>query len=252
LGWSTHVQVRLSGELIKNAELSDLVRRIAGRAPVAGTPVALADDRPFLIDNQPKSLTEVFKYFQNVLVNRVYLPNKPPHRGMNIPRHIIVGITKFQGDVIPFTSMVRQDKALMLEILYGQQKLGPVLEQMLKKVLRTNIRTANFALTDFEYGTLVFPQEDAKNAKSQAGAHCLLANIRCTIMVAWRLLNYYQLSRESAEGSTAAALRPDVLHDLQQLPLKYTNPFCRNLFLNHEGLLKLLPSNIVNDLKARL
>lgn len=235
LGWSTNILIRLQGN-IKNRQLIQIMGRLASKE---------LDDTPFVIADKPKTLTETFKFFQNLLLSEVYI--KPPHLGMKIPRHFIVSLNKYNGPRADYKKMENRDKDLMHSILYGKEfgALEEGEEQKKPSLLLTHISVPyNFALTDFDHGTLLFPQRDALSTKREGSVHCLATNVRDCIMMTYTLLYFYKLSKGFDINTLIGSLRENVRSTLQQLPEKYTNQVCRNLFLNHKFLRTLISEDI--------
>ena len=172
VGWSTCVRTSLRGGLVKNDLIKQWVRRISGVS--RGQPIGPDDkEPPFLIDGKPGSLIDVFKYFQELITKRVFLPHMSPHGPMKIPRHLVAGRHQIRGRCkTAFGNMVPGDQVRWMR--YGSSWYVEPPSISLKSpdceasALFTNLGGNSFALTDFNHGTFVFPKvDDAASAKRQ-------------------------------------------------------------------------------------
>jgi hypothetical protein len=128
----------------------------------------------------------------------------------------------------------------MLSMLYGRPiDAGQVVRGETPHVLWTGISGPNFALTDFQHGTLVFAQLVASNPKMVKKAVCLANNIRdCTMMIL-TLLNFYRLSTDGSKRARITAMRNFAKTNLTGIKARYKNQFCQNYYLKNEALKNL-------------
>jgi hypothetical protein len=235
LGWSTAVLFRLIGD-IPRGQLIELVSRLRGR-PMDGTTSAA---QPFRMGGEPKSLTEIFRHCQDLLLGDVYQKGKPPHGSMQIPRQYVISINGFSGDIVEYRNMPPADQGLMLSILYGRPfDAGQVVRGETPANLWTRISGPNFALTDFQHGTLVFPQLEAINPDKVKKAVCLSNNIRDCKMMILTLLNFYRLSVDGSKRARITDMRKFAKTNLTGIKARYKNQFCQNYYLKNESLKNL-------------
>lgn len=229
LGWSTHILLRFRGS-INNKQLIQVMERLMSKTP---------DILPLLVDGQAKNLTDTFRFFQELLLKEVYQPKNPPHKGQQIPRQYIVSLNQFNGQLFAYDDMPAADQMMLRSFLVGKNidALQVDEEEQKRPLLPTQISPPyNFALTDFNHGTLIFLQRDAQDKTREGAVHCYHHNVRVCFMVAYSLLNFYNRSDDAAPQTRLSALREDILHTLKQIPKKYENQICQQLFTQHKDL----------------
>ena len=239
LGWSTILVIRLrDNDLIPHDLVIEAMATLSGKANRSlGASIPL----PFLLENEPKSLTDIFKFYQGLIFEEVYTKENPPHPSMKFPRHFEVSLNKFEGDLIDYDDMAQADKGVMLSFLYGENIDGErVAHYDTSKLLTTKISGPNFALTDFDRGILIFPQKEAQNSERQTAVHCLATNVRDMMLMAYSLMNFYKLSKDSGKQSRITSLRKFAKANLQRMQKQYPNQVCQNLFQYHNSLSEII------------
>jgi hypothetical protein len=244
MGWSTNLEIRLRGQ-IKPEELTNFVQRLPR------TSASL-----FEINGNRKNLPDTFEYFSNLLKKEVYQPNIAEH--LTIPRHHVINLTQFTGDIAHFRkgraddkTMPAADRALMHSILLGEEIGIPrlaIIEKEKKFLLTEFIENEpDFALSYFDRGTLLFMQKTALTsnyAKWKArrkSMRCHSFNIRNCLLMMLTLQQFYRFIEKSAlTNAKIKLLRDDIGTTIRELPHWYNNRFCQSFYYNHGPLQKLL------------
>lgn len=244
MGWSTNLNLHLSGD-IKLPKLRDFIGQLKKSGP---------GNSLFRIDDKPHDLSQVFQYFSRKILEEVYAPDSPPEDTLQLPRHFVVSLSQFTGPLLNYKAtlwtkgkaMKDEDRALLHSILLGRAVTVPELAQILKARQHSFIqfKGPDFALAYFGKGILAFLQQSAlKGSGRRASISCFASNIRTCSMMIWSLLNFYKEAGSWAQSNPLIAeLREAVKFNLQKIPSRYTNEYCRALYSNHaelKGLLKL-------------
>lgn len=239
LGWSTQVIVRLVGDL-NTQQLSAAVGRLA-RGSSTGP------QAPFLVDGRPQDLTGVFQHLAGLIQEQVFVPGKNPHRSKYFPRKRLIAVAEF--DAPPknqrlfggYDNLFQAEKADLQSVLFGRS----VQVSQLKgdgELLRTVISGANYALTEWNEGTLLFPLRDGFIKAGKCGKmHCLANNLRACQTMAFLLLEYIKAGRTAPPGSAAQALRSQAQAALITIADRYCNTFCQHIFQKHPELSREVP-----------
>ena len=227
MGWSTNIRIGFRGNMTWKQTV-ELVQAVMDRSV----------DTPFLIGTDGARLTEVFQYYQRQVVDAVFQGAGPPHPPTKIPRYFVVSINHFEGPVKRYrTEMTRAERARIESLLYGRQ-IG-YSEEGSRPLTLTTIDDPNFALTDFDHGTLVFAQTDALKLNYARKLHCLASNIQKCMMMAFSQLQFLKLANRGSNSPLLTAMRDNALDTLHRFPESYCHPFCTSLFLNHLSLAEI-------------
>jgi hypothetical protein len=141
--------------------------------------------------------------------------------------------------------MPNGEKALMRSLLFGRDTdpLNLAGEESKWPLLRTQISRSfnNFALTDFQVGTLIFLQRLAQiggrnDRRKKRRAQCFAENCKNCLATAYLIWQFRTESADTAAKGDLAQLRADLAQTLKGIPRQYRNVFCKNLFANHSGL----------------
>lgn len=234
IGWSAQLKLNVRGE-IKKADLIELTGWLRGarndRFSFGG--INAADGKACL------------RHFYGLLLSEVYRKENPPHSGIEIVYHCVTSIAGYEGDYKSYLEMPDDEKALMRGIVYGYPVPVDKLEdeEQSRALLRSQISKSfnNFALTDFEVGTLIFLQRLAQIVKpndrrKRRRAHCFTENCKNCIATAYLISRFRAESEDPGDNSDMARLRADLEQTLKGIPRKYRNVFCKNLFANHKDL----------------
>jgi len=236
LGWSTMLILCLQGKILKR-EIIEVMGKITGRTFTA---TSNADDHPFVIAGQGRGMTDIFKYCQDLLCDEIYTPGKQPHPAMKIPRHFVISLNKYTGDTVQYKQMPPADQGLMLSILYGRDiDAATVVGGGAPKVNCTEICGPNFALTDFNHGTLLFAQREAQTPEREGKGYCLSNNLRESLLMTLSQMYFYKLSKDIESTARVAELRERTKTNLGWIKSQYPNVFCQNLFRQHNDLLQI-------------
>jgi hypothetical protein len=249
IGWATAIDFSLTGSL-SPPELRDVVGRMRAK-PAAGNPSI------FLLDGHPYRLADVLRIFGDRIKTEIYIPKAAIGESMKVARHLIIVPQRFSGPLNYFmprlesdSAMPTADRAMMFSLLRGEE----ITEDDFLKIAadhRFSIidfpnRGPDFAITEFQTGTLFCPQRAAqKNVnppKSLTRLHCASANLRASCLMILMLTNFcqddeaIQLGKKSGKVGT---LLDGVKATLKAFPSKYANEVCRGFFRCFGPLKKL-------------
>jgi hypothetical protein len=250
LGWSTNLNIRLRGH-IKPCHLQRFVALLPSKF-----------DALFTVNGDSKSLPEVFEFFANCVRKDVYQPDLIDM--LKIKRYLLMTLPQFSGEVRSYRSpipgvkpMPAADRALFHSILKGKAIEVPDLINLEnnKGFLLTGFTDSlefdslDFALTYFDYGSLIFMQktalaDDYERWKLRRRAmQCHSSNIRNYLLMTQMLYIFYRDMKKQASSSTEVnGLRDGIKTTLVNLPSVYTNPFCQSFHNNYGPLIKLRSS----------
>ena len=241
-GWSTNLKIHVRGSATKSSLIKLLGQVLKGDNNVP----------PFKIDGVPKDRKDVFRYFNDLVINEVYDTQHPPHSGMKIIRHVVVSLNRYEGEVVPYREMPSDEKALMLSLLFGEEIDPTQMKEKEQKspITRTYITgdEKNFALSNYDHGSLIFLQKEArvssggsnKSRISKGKVRCFAANVKNCIMQSFLLWQFYQSAKENGTNTGVLELKKTSKATLKGIPQEFTNVYCKNLFLQHSTLKKLV------------
>jgi hypothetical protein len=239
LGWATDLKIHLNGDIEETSLISLLGQLMKGSDQVF----------PLAVNGEPKGRVDTFRFFNDLMRNEVYQPAQPPHPGMKIFRQFVISLDRYEGGQNPYADMTAPEQALMLSVLYGEEikPADKIKKEKNSPVTRTDISNygLNFALSNFEHGTLIFLQklaQEQQTPKDNKKASCIAANIKNCIMNSYLLWRFYEDGKGENTNAEFAALRNNVGGTLKGIPRAYRNQFCQNLFLQHAALSKLANS----------
>jgi hypothetical protein len=227
LGWSTHVLLDLKGDLLKR----DLIDLMGGLRSGPQNP----QNWPLLLGGNPARPTDVFIYYQDLLLNQVYNPQRRPHVPGDFTRHYLFAVRRAQSPQVEYPQMAQADQALMQSLVYGRRlDAGDVKGP--GEIFYMKISGVNFALTDIDDHTLLFPQRDAQKPDREAATHCLAENVRHFLTMA----NLLRFSIKGAPPADSSSLhqqfREQAEEALAGLPDQYKNEFCQQYYRTHNLL----------------
>jgi hypothetical protein len=232
IGWSVNLRIDLKGD-IKKADLIDFMDWIS-----RGTQKSFS----FKIGAETMDRKECLRFFNSRILEEVYQKANAPLRGMKIINQVIVSINSYEGDVIPYIDMPAFEQALMRSILFGNNidVLQLESEKQKRPLATTHITTSatNFALTNFEQGSLIFLQREAKvrkpvNRRNKRKVMCFVENCKNCTMMAYLLSEFYSKTANSNGAGDLANLRTSIPQTVKQIPDYYGSAFCKNLFLQN-------------------
>lgn len=237
IGWSTNLEIRLFGT-IKPKQLRDFVGKLLVGAPI------------FALSGEAKTLKDIFVDFSDRVMADIYVPElvAPPR----IKRHLIISLSEFTGDISYYRSkglgadqMPASDRAMMHSILQGKEismqdviKLEREKEEK-RRFVQVEFLGADFALTYFEHGTLIFLQRAAlrnsalweKKRKRKAKKRkrntmkCHAANVRSYSLMTLAMRRFYaDTAKHAGRQNKVDLLRQSIEKNLIDLPSKYDNP----------------------------
>jgi hypothetical protein len=249
IGWATSIDFSLPVSL-SPSELRDIVGRMRGK-PAAGDPSI------FRLNGQQFRLADVLKAFGDRIKTEIYTPKAAIGESMKVARHLIIVPQRFTGPINSFlpqlesdSAMPDVDRAMMLSLLRGEQITEQDFAQINVdrrfSIIHFPNRGPDFALTEFNSGTLFCPQMAARKPKNAPQAltrlHCAAANLSASCLMILVLTNFcqddeaIQLGKKSAKVGT---LLDGVKTTLKALPSKYANEVCRGFFRHFRPLNKL-------------
>ncbi len=112
------------------------------------------------------------------------------------------------------------------------------LENEKKFLLTPFYNGPDFAISYFDYGTLLFMQQSAVAGLDQTRAvrsktRCHASNIRNYLILTLDLYNFARDAKQiAATNAKVKALRKDAQVTLQEIPKRYNNPFCQSFHSN--------------------
>jgi hypothetical protein len=238
MGWSTNLDIHLRGKM-KPAQLQAFVHQL----PSKGASV-------FEVDGQRMPLPDVFKFIAQMVRQNIY--GTKAIDSLGIMRHLIITLSQFTGGIAYYGAgpsgakqMTAADRAMIHSIWRGATVSVPQVIKMEneKKFLLTKYYTGpDFALTDFDYGTLLFMQQTAGQefggGQSPRGKmRCHSSNIRNYLIMSLDLLSFYRGTKQNEAGNPVIkALREHIKSTLSDIPHRYRNPFCQAFHTKHGNL----------------
>ncbi len=249
MGWSTNILIRLEGN-ISAEELRDFVGRLRGQEGSAP---------PFLSVGAQKGLTGIFKLLGDLVREEIYALPEQVGDTRSTPRHVIIAIAKATGIPKYFSTkwglqpqMEDDERCALLGVLFGREikidKANELLnmiedqETETEKVLVTRMReNADFAVSSYDFGTLLFPQEDALNKpKRREAITCMASNARSSTMMSLSMLNFSRAAKKNAAASDMLdTLRKRIRTVIVNLPDHYDNAYSQNWNRHHWHLNKI-------------
>jgi hypothetical protein len=235
IGWSVNLKIELKGN-IKKSDLIDFVGWLSRGE---------GKNFSFAVGADLKDKKEVFRFLNNLVLSEIYKKENPPHPGMKIISHIVISINSFDGDITGFPDMPSDEKALMRSILFGRNidPLNLSKEDSNSPLVKTQITAnfVNFSLTNFEVGTLIFLQREARNhqpvnKENKQKVICFTENCKNCLMTSFLIWQFYSLSGQSEVDNDLGKLKKNLALMLKQIPENFPNLFCKNLFLQHKQL----------------
>jgi predicted translin family RNA/ssDNA-binding protein len=102
----------------------------------------------------------------------------------------------------------------------------------------TQFGGANFAISYFDIGTLLFMQEQAHpEQKRRESILCMTSNVRYLSMSTFALLSFHEELTDIKNPDTKiSALQKTVEGRLAELPKRYNNALCRTWYQNYRRL----------------
>jgi hypothetical protein len=212
-GWSSTVEFKVTAPF-SLADLQDL-----------GTKLRSAASAPFMLNGDALPLSGVFKRMADTVRQELAAPGRAPNHVTLLPRHVVCSLQLPRGMQAPANAdgWSAAERMRMLGTLRGKiVQLG----ELNSGVLFTPLGDRNFAVTDFNEGTLLI----LRHWKDRSGAtretnHCLFANLRNFSMVYLTLHRFIQFaqSRPAIAGPMENAKAM-----LSSLPEEYRNGLCIN------------------------
>lgn len=250
LGWSSVVDINLRGKMSPE-QLRDFVGGLRDqKSPLFRVTDPGAVGQP--PQPRPASLPQVFQLLSSQLRNDVYVPNLV--ETVKVKRYMIITLAQFSGEEVRYylspLSGVKQmpdaNRRVMHAILGGAPVPLEELQAMEAKAeghqryLLTRFSEADFALTYFNHGTLIFMQQIAHSngdPSRRKAMRCHSANIRNYLVMMHALSSFY---RDTANEKNAkiVELRSYVKTDLDMTAAKFATPFSITFSDNFGPLVK--------------
>lgn len=241
IGWSTNINIYLKDNF-DSQQLINIIHNLRER-----------DVRPFLVDQKNLSLSELYQYCSSLLRQEIYSSENSIPDILTIKRHFVISIEEFEGQVKLYHSfgyhdknipkMKNEERAFIHSIIYGRDI--SIDEFKTQRVSLTPFNDANFAVTEFEHGTLLFMQDLIKKAHLDSHRSnklvCLNGNIQVCSIILLLWIQFYKKARQRKYlGRKAKALYDNIPSTLNLLPVYYTNKFCQTFYKGHKGLQKIV------------
>jgi hypothetical protein len=235
LGWSINIECCIEGKIDQNELISFM-----GKIRSAG-------ERPLKFNQKEYSVSKFFEALATQLRQDIFLDPDSAEDVAKTPRHMVVSLSQFDGPIQYYrpryaqdAAMPDADRALMHSILLGEKITIPDLagKESGKKFMLTQFGGANFAISYFDIGTLLFMQEQAEPVKERRESiRCMASNIRNFSMSAFALLAFYEeLADLENPGAKITALLQIMKKRLSELPKRYNNALCRTWYQNYRRL----------------
>jgi hypothetical protein len=233
LGWSSVVDIGLRGKMSPE-QLRDFVGGLRDqKSPLFS--VTVPGGRP----PQPVSLPQVFQLLSNQLRNDVYVPNLV--ETVRVKRYMLITLSQFSGEEVRYylspSSGVKQmpdaGRRVMHSILSGAPVPLEELQAMEAKAegrrryLLTRFSEADFALTYFNHGTLLFMQQTAHSTgdpSRRKAMRCHSANIR-NYLVMMHALSWFYRDTANEKNAKVVELRGHVKTDIEMTAARFVTPF---------------------------
>lgn len=251
MGWSSRIKIRLSGN-IESQQLQEFVGRLRGLDK---------ENLPFVIAGESHALTSVFKALGRIVRNSIYTSPDAVGDTIAVASELIISLAhstsepkyfKEKWGIAPW--MVEGEQAEILGVLYGSTIEPDRVKDYLDQTLVTRFGGANFSLTKFKLGTLLFMQQEAFKEQEAVQEEqdingfdksdpleCLASNVGTSTMMSLAMDYFNRSASKSPRPSPAlSALREQVISTLIRLPDSYTNPYYRNFCRHHPSLKKYM------------
>ena len=245
IGWSTALRIRLRGQMKPSA-----IQQFVGRLSAKSAPA-------FEVNGARRTLPEVFELFTTDVLKEVYQPGVIDT--LKVRRYLVVTPVRFTGDVgfyrVPGARPIASaDRAALHAMLKGAPvSVSDVVNlETGRKFLITRFVDAagasnpDFAITYFDYGTLLFMQrsaqgDDPERWKSRRGAmRCHAKNIGNYLLMTLSLNAFYRdMSQSDTSTPERKALCDSIRLTLATLPTRYTNQYTQSFHKSWGPLLKL-------------
>jgi len=239
MGWSTNLDISLRGPMTPT-DVSQFIARLSNKGASM-----------FLVNGTPRILPEVFEYLGDLTHKELYPLHVVPI--LRLKRFIVMTIASFNGTLAPYQATARRipaaDRALFHSMLGGETvSFTEVIDResgvSKNPFLLTQFQSRpDFAITYFDYGTLLFMQQTAQNAfkegRARSKMRCHSQNIRNYLLTTLGLYYFRRDSKNTAAlNAKVSTMRTDALTTLQEIPKKYNNAFCQSFHYNYKPLLK--------------
>jgi hypothetical protein len=236
LGWSTNMEFSIKG----NTDVDELISFVGA--------IRSASKRPFKVNQKEYSLSKLFEILAVQLKKDIFVNPDSAEDLTKTPRHIVISLAQFSGPPVrpyrpQYSSEARMpdaDRALMHSILLGEKIMIPDLaeKELGKTFTLTQFGGANFAISYFDIGTLLFMQEEAVPEQNRRESlRCMASNIRKFSMSSFALLAFHaELADIVNPDPTIAALQQIMKIRLSELPKRYNNALCKTWYQNYGRL----------------
>jgi hypothetical protein len=244
-GWSTNLDIMLRGKMTPG-QLRDFVGSLPDqKAPLFRASGQSANGQN--LNNEPMSLPQVFRFLSEQIKRDVYAPNLVAP--VRVKRYLIVTLSEFSGEEIrhylsPRTDLKQMPEAsrqVMHAILGGKPvSLAQLLAMESKQpghqsFLLTRFNGPDFAITYFDYGTLVFMQQTSVSGfhpPRRKAMQCHSSNLRNYLVMTHALSWFYRDTAKETDPKIVA-LRKYIKADLEQMPNKLTSPLALTFHANY-------------------
>jgi hypothetical protein len=235
LGWSAQLEFDMKGK-IGPKELIDFIGAIRS-----------ASQRPFKFNQKEYSLPKLFDVLAAQLKKEIFVDPNSAEDVAKTPRHLVISLSQFNGPVQyyrpPFATDSRMpdaDRALMHSILLGREItiIDLAKKEREKTFTLTQFGGANFAVSYFDIGTLLFMQQEAKPEQSRRESiRCIASNIRKCSMSIFALLAFHEeLTGIEKPDGHITTLAQIMKGRLCELPKRYNNALCTSWYQNYGRL----------------
>lgn len=213
-GWSSTVEFKVTAPF-SMGDLQALGEKVRAKAPP-----------PFMLDGKALSLSGVFGRLADTVRHEVAIPGKTPADSTRLQRYVFYSLQLPRCMPVPANAAgwSAADQLRMLGTLRGKKvQLGQLLNS---EVLFTALGDRNFAVTDFDEGTLlVLRHWKDLPATTRETNHCLFANLRTFSVVYFALHRFIQYAKDRPGIASAMESAKKML---SSLPEEYRNGLALN------------------------
>jgi hypothetical protein len=251
IGWTTSINIHLEGKIDPYYLIELIACFRTGRSRLSEQ-----DVYPFLVQNgsssEPMRLDQLYTFIADRLRKELYnVQRNSPNDKRVIERYHVISIKKYEGEPLLYRRekhdkpnikvMSPSEQALMHSRVYGRLVDEEEASQQLEgRVLYTQFDDTNFALTEFDRGTLHFMQEILRKENlSPETLDCMSNNILTFLRMIFALYHFYNSSK-GERNDKIVKLRRNLCKTLKGLAGSYTNKFCEGFYDNYDHLSQLI------------
>lgn len=232
LGWSTHLEIRLHGDLAPG-RLAEIVAALRSRNAAA-----------YVLNKAPATLKDVFKFYKDNLLLDGFRPDLISSQPDNYWQIAVLDVIKATGQETKFTRLKNIDLNNFLNISFPDH--APVQYEIagedrtprVKNMLFTDIDGDyhNFSMTDFNRGAFTFLQTEALVGAKESKLMCYARNTCECLWQCYSWFNFGRLVDKATPNSKIDRLLKSGDEALSTLGRTFNNRTCQGIFRNHKDM----------------